>query len=152
MKAAIYNISSCEILRLVAVPHAFLDIQCQDGEEFFLGCPPGATHIINGQPITIIPEPVPPTLEELTATVVNAVQRHLDATARSRNYDGILSLCRYATSTDPVFSAEGAAGVAWRDACWRTCYQGMTDVQAQLRPMPTPEEAVAELPVMVWPS
>ncbi|CAB4211807.1 hypothetical protein UFOVP1419_28 [uncultured Caudovirales phage] len=110
-----------------------------------------ATHIINNDPVTIIPEPVPPTPEQITASLVNAVQKHLDATARTRNYDGILSLCSYATSTDPVFSAEGQAGVAWRDACWRYSYQVQVDIVAELRTVPTPAELVAELPVMVWP-
>jgi hypothetical protein len=31
-------------------------MQCQDGEEFYLNCPSDATHIINNEPVTIIPE------------------------------------------------------------------------------------------------
>lgn len=148
---AIYDMATGLIVQRVLGHYDELIGDVGDGEEFFLNCPDDATHIIDGQPVTIIPEPVPLTLEEITAAIVTAVQRHLDTTARSRNYDGILSLCSYATSTDPVFAAEGAAGIAWRDACWRYCYQALAEVQAGQRPMPTPEEAIAELPVMVWP-
>ena len=120
------------------------------GLGFVEGSNSDATHIINNEPVTIIPEPIPPTPEEIKQALVDAVQRHLDATARTRNYDGILSLCSYATSTDPVFAAEGQAGVIWRDACWRYSYQVLADVQAELRTIPTPAELVAELPVILW--
>lgn len=87
------------------------------------------------------------TINRLTA----AVQSHLDATARERNYDGIMSLCTYATSQNAKFSAEGQAGVVWRDAVWAKCYQVMDEALAGLRPVPTEVELIAELPVFAWP-
>lgn len=148
---AIYTITSGEILRFISCHPNHIDIQCQDGEEFYLNCPEGTTHIINNEPVTITPEPIPPTEAQILAAIVSAVQAKLDSVARSRNYDGILSLCSYATSTDATFAAEGQAGVNWRDACWRYCYQVMDEVKAGGRPTPTPAELVAELPVIVWP-
>lgn len=106
----------------------------------------------NQKPVTIAPPPPPqPTEAEIIAALSEAVQKHLDATARTHNYDGILSLCSYATSTDPVFSAEGQAGVVWRDECWRTCYQVMGAVKAGARATPTVDELLALLPAMTWP-
>lgn len=112
-----------------------------------------ATHYINNEFVVMEEPPLPPlTVEEMINNITLAVQKHLDDTARTHNYDNILSLASYAVSTDPVFAAEGAAGAAWRDACWRFCYQALADVQAGTRDMPTPEEAVAELPPIVWPT
>lgn len=89
--------------------------------------------------------------KEIVVALTASVQVILDSTARQRNYDGILSLCSYATSLDPVFKAEGQAGVEWRDACWRMAYTVMDEVKAGMRDVPTAEELVALLPEMVWP-
>ncbi len=67
MKYAIYNISDGEIVRRVTSSPNMVSVQCQEGEEFFLNCPETATHIIDNEPVTIIPEVVPPTLEEVKA-------------------------------------------------------------------------------------
>jgi hypothetical protein len=93
----------------------------------------------------------PPTIEQIKNAMISAVQTRLDAEARTRGYDGILSLTSYATSTNAKFGAEGIAGRNWRDAVWAYCYQVLADVQAQTRPIPTEAELIAELPKMVWP-
>lgn len=98
--------------------------------------------------------PSPPTQQEIfakaQAELTDSIQRHLDATAQTRNYDGILSLCTYVTSTDPLFAAEGQAGVVWRDACWRKGYEIMAAVLAGNRPIPTESELLAEMPEIGW--
>ena len=91
------------------------------------------------------------TVESTKNHVVKAVQKHLDDVARSKNYDGILSLCTYATSLDPIFSKEGQAGVVFRDDAWRYCYKVLGDVTLGYREMPTIEQLLLELPEMVWP-
>ncbi|MEW9586617.1 hypothetical protein [Paraburkholderia sp. DGU8] len=92
--------------------------------------------------------PAPPTVSDYTV----AVQSHLDDTAKERNYDGILSACTYATSTNAKFAAEGQACVAWRDACWAYCYQALADVQDGKRAAPTIAGLIADLPTPTWPS
>lgn len=86
------------------------------------------------------------------SALTGAIQSHLDAKAKERNYDGILSLCSYATSTNPKFATEGQAGVVWRDSVWAACYSIMSEVTSGARSVPTAEELIAEMPTFVWPS
>lgn len=94
----------------------------------------------------------PPTGEELLQMYTDAIQEHLDTEAQTRKYDGILSLCTYVTSPSPKYSAEGQAGVEWRDAVWSYASNAFAEVALGTRPQPTIEELIAELPVMVWPA
>jgi hypothetical protein len=94
----------------------------------------------------------PPTLEQIIAHYIAHMQERLDAFARTRNYDGILSAATYATSAVPKFKAEGQYAVEARDATWAKCYEILAAVEGGTRPMPTMEELIAELPVLTWPN
>ena len=90
--------------------------------------------------------------QALQQSIVDATQQRLDEFARTRNYDGILSACTYATSAVPKFAAEGQYAVQARDATWAALYQFMADVQAGTQPVPSGfEDVEALLPVMEWP-
>lgn len=80
-----------------------------------------------------------------------AIQSRLDAFAQTRNYDGILSACTYASSTVTKFKAEGQYCVDARDNTWATCYTILAQVEAGTIPMPTLDEVLAQLPVLTWP-
>ena len=84
--------------------------------------------------------------------VTTTTQARLDDFAKTRNYDGILSACTYASSSVLKFKTEGQYCVDSRDATWATLYTIMGQVQAGQRPMPTPEEILSELPVLTWPN
>ena len=89
---------------------------------------------------------------QFIAAVTDATQARLDAFARTRNYDGILSACTYATSTVPKFKAEGQCCVNARDTTWAALYELMADVKAGKRPMPgSVAEVMDLLPGLSWP-
>lgn len=99
------------------------------------------------------PEPVDEVApEQISAALTKAVQAHLDAAAKARGYDGILSAASYAGDPHPPFSTEGVAYRDWRGAVWSTCYAIMADVQAGSRPVPTAAELIADLPALTFPS
>lgn len=85
-------------------------------------------------------------------SIVDGIQEYLDAECRAHNYDGILSLCSYATSASPKFGPEGRAGVLWRDAVWMTSFNIENAVQAGARAMPSLADVLSELPEMSWPN
>jgi hypothetical protein len=90
---------------------------------------------------------------ELQAEIVKATQARLDAFAQTRNYDGILSACTYATSSVPTFAAEGQYCVTARDGTWAALYVILGEVTAGTRPMPGGYSDIdGDLPVLGWPS
>ena len=88
----------------------------------------------------------------LQASIVQATQERLDDFAKTRNYDGILSACTYATSGVPRFASEGQYAVNARDETWATLYQIMGDVEAGKRAMPGDfGDVEGDLPDLTWP-
>lgn len=92
------------------------------------------------------------TSQQIQQQCVTGAQQRLDDFAKTRNYDGILSACTYATSTIPRFAAEGRCAVDARDATWQALYSFMADVESGAKPMPTGFLDVEPLlPALAWP-
>ena len=90
--------------------------------------------------------------DQIRAEIVQATQARLDAFAQTRNYDGILSACSYATSSVPQFRAEGQYCVKARDATWAALYAHLAQVQAGELPLPQGyADLEAQLPILNWP-
>lgn len=84
--------------------------------------------------------------------IVETTQERLDVFAKTRNYDGILSLCTYASSANPKFRQEGLYGVEARDATWAKLYEILAEVEAGTRPVPSGYNDIEpELPALQWP-
>jgi len=79
-----------------------------------------------------------------------AVQDHLDAKARERQYDNGHTLASYVTSTNATWAAEAQAFVAWRDAVWTYALAELDRVQGKEREVPTVDAFIAELPSLEW--
>lgn len=88
--------------------------------------------------------------ESLHKLIQKAVQDVLEAKAREKEYDNVLSIATYATSTDPVYHAQGVKFVKWRDECWRYCTDIENNYKAGVIPMPTFDEIMKGLPTMEW--
>lgn len=88
----------------------------------------------------------PPTVEEYRA----AVQAHVDAAAVARLYDSGVSLASYIGSTNPIWAAEAAAFVAWRDEVWAAVYTlwAAPPTYGDL----SIEALIDSLPPITWPS
>ena len=95
----------------------------------------------------------PPSNEQIIASLTAQIQKRLDDFAKTRNYDGILSACTYATSTVPKFSTEGQYCVQARDATWAAGYVLMDEILAGTRPVPSSiSDIESELPELAWPT
>jgi hypothetical protein len=82
-----------------------------------------------------------------------AIQNELDRRAQEKGYDNIVSACSYAAQeVGAPFQAEGAAFLQWRSAVWSQAYAVLAEVQAGNAPMPSPEEAVAMMPILSLPA
>ncbi len=91
--------------------------------------------------------------EQIQAEIVTSTQQRLDDFAKTRNYDGVLSLCTYASSPNPKFQAEGQYGVEARDATWSKLLEMLAEVESGTRPMPSGYADIeSELPLLVWPN
>jgi len=79
-----------------------------------------------------------------------AIQAHMDAKAKERGYDNIVSACSYA-GYENTFRVEGEAYGIWRASCWHYAYAQLGLILSAERSMPTIEAFIAELPVLVLP-
>lgn len=89
--------------------------------------------------------PPAPTVADFT----RAIQMHLDAAAVAKGYDNIFTMVTYAgESAVPQFQNEARAYRAWRSLLWAAAAEILADVQAQIRPVPTIAELIADLPAV----
>jgi hypothetical protein len=93
----------------------------------------------------------PPSAEAVQNMIVVEVQARLDAFAKTRGYDGILSASTYAASAVPQFASEGQRAISLRDQTWQVLYQILADVKAGNRPVPSSFSQIEkDLPDLAW--
>lgn len=80
----------------------------------------------------------------------DAIQAHLDATARGRSYADGVSLASYKDSTNPQWAWEATTFIAWRDQVWASAYTTLASVLAGQQPQPTMSELIGSLPEIAW--
>ena len=113
-----------------------------------------AVWIGNGWSLTSTPPPEKTSASanhEIKTLIVEETQKRLDDFAKTRLYDGIMSLCTYANSSIPRFAAEGIRGVELRDQTWAALYAILEEVESGARPIPTSfQDIESELPSLTW--
>lgn len=80
-----------------------------------------------------------------------AIDAHVEAVARTRNYNSAAHCASYVASTVPLWAAEALTFVAWRDAVWLTAIAALAVAQ-QTGQVPVAEEVLASLPTINWPT
>lgn len=97
-------------------------------------------------------ESEPQTPEQLQKAFVDAIQLHMDNTARTFRYDDIKSAVTYAEEPSvPKFQMEGRGFRAWRSLVWAYAYEQLALVQNGEREQPTIADFIMELPELVIP-
>lgn len=90
--------------------------------------------------------PYIPTIQDYSL----AIQRHIDATAKSKQYNDSVSLVSYINSTNQQWKQEAEIFTAWRDSVWQYAFNLLEQVQQGTLPQPTIEELVNSLPQINW--
>lgn len=104
----------------------------------------------HGAVVSYDPPPKPLSVEDYSI----AIQAHLDAKARERQYDGIHTAIGYRDDPNANFAAEALALFNWRSAVWTFSSAELAKVAAGQRPQPTVAEFMAELEAacpFAWP-
>lgn len=90
-------------------------------------------------------------LKQLKRALEDAVQGVLDAKAREKGYDNILSACSYAAIPNP-FQDESTAFLTMRGEAWAFVYAQLGLVEAGTRELPTVEGLLIELETVITPA
>lgn len=145
-------IENGKVTNVIVMPDDFV------GSEFggFDVVPAGSASIgdeyVNGVFVRPEPSAPTPTPSEIEARKVALVQHHMDEAARALRYDDIRTAVTYAEEPAvPKFQVEGQAFRAWRSLVWAACYAILDEVNNGVRPIPTDEDLIAELPKLAIP-
>lgn len=77
------------------------------------------------------------------------IQGHLDQSAQKRGYDNIFTAVSYAGSPDTTFNNEGVMFRNWRSAVWVYVNTERVKFEAGTRTIPSDDDLIAELPLLV---
>lgn len=90
----------------------------------------GIMYLKGYEPVIDLEEEKKIALNQKIVQIKNAVQKLINDTAASRDYDDGFTCVSYFNSTDETFKAEARAFNYWRDQLWRKYYEILDDVLA----------------------
>lgn len=119
-------------------------------DELYAQC--SGRHVVpdaNGLPC--LKTPSAPNFEQRKEALLASVDEHLNAAARAKGYDSILSASLRAALPSSPFHDEGVAFGTWMDAVYAKCYAVLADVIAGQMSEPDKEQLLALLPPLNLP-
>lgn len=96
-------------------------------------------------------QPLQEVKDEIQKRLTDGVQNWMDNIVQERNYDNVHTCVgTYLYSPVEKFRLEAEAVRDWVSYVWAKCYEILAQVEAGERDIPTLEEVISELPVLVW--
>jgi len=86
----------------------------------------------------------------ISKAVTDAVQNYLDSVAKEKRYNDSFALVSYANSTNTTFATEAKKFIAYRDECWKICFDTLSKYEKREIPLPTPDDVIKQFPKINW--
>jgi len=80
-----------------------------------------------------------------------AIQAHVDAVARKKDYENGFALAGYVTDPKAEYAGDAQAFINWRSSIWDGVFEILAAVQSGAIPQPTSIELISLLPAPPWP-
>ncbi|MET3459830.1 hypothetical protein [Variovorax atrisoli] len=96
-------------------------------------------------------QPPQPSFEQRKVALLAAVDAYLNAAAKAKGYDSIITAALRAALPASPFHDEGVAFGTWMDAVYAQCYQVLANVQANEIAEPDEAQLIAMLPALQLP-
>ena len=87
-------------------------------------------------------------MEAYTKEFEKAVQAHINSVVKTKDYDNENSIAKYLVDTNPFYEECKAISV-WIGNVWIKAHEIQREVVEGTRAMPTVDEVIVELPVLV---
>ena len=92
-----------------------------------------------------------PTEKEIQEEFERGIEAWMNTVVAERDYNSIdTCIARYTDSPNPKYAQEAKAVKDWNTLVWDKCWDILKEVKEGKRAIPTLEEVIAELPVLVW--
>ena len=99
-----------------------------------------------------VKSPVPLSFDDRAAALLAEVDAHLNAAAKAKGYDSIVTAALRAALPMSPFHDEGIAFGTWMDQVYAKCYEVLALVMAGEMAEPGKEQLIALLPPLILPA
>ena len=101
--------------------------------------------------VVAVPEPEPPTAQDIINQYDTAIENWLDSTVQQRNYKNVESCISYVGDANPKYAREAEAVKAWRSAVYTQAEVLIAQyIGGDISAVPPIEQIIAELPQLDW--